>query len=207
MIKPYYDHDGITIYNCDVRDLLSQLQLTRFDLTYADPPYGHGDKWQGGGWASDPMYREAEHGWDAEPVPLDLLVSCIARSDRAIVWGGNYYALSPQRCWLSWIKNPAMGTMADFELAWTNLDRPSKCMTETRNPDGKRQHPTQKPVSITRWALGQCPWETLFSPFMGSGPELQVAKELRRRAVACDVSERYCEVAAKRLRQEMLFSA
>jgi len=38
MIKPYYDKDGITIYNADCRDVL--YELTKVDLVLTDPPYG-----------------------------------------------------------------------------------------------------------------------------------------------------------------------
>ena len=36
--KPYYDQDGITIYNADCRKVLPWLE--RFDLLLTDPPYG-----------------------------------------------------------------------------------------------------------------------------------------------------------------------
>ncbi len=43
---PYYDRDGITIYNADCRKVLPFLD--RFDLLLTDPPYGIGDRMQGG---------------------------------------------------------------------------------------------------------------------------------------------------------------
>lgn len=38
MIAPYYTEQNITIYNCDCRDVLPQLE--KVDLVLTDPPYG-----------------------------------------------------------------------------------------------------------------------------------------------------------------------
>ena len=205
-MSPYYDHGGITIYHGDCRDILAS--LGRFHLLLTDPPYGHGDKWSGGTWASNEIY-DAAFEWDAAPVEQSLIDACIAVADSAIVWGGNYYRLFSFRCWLSWLKTSRMPTMADFELAWTNLDQPAKSFEENRNPDGKREHPTQKPLRLFRWCLGvqnDNSIHTVLDPFMGSGTTLRAAKDLGLRAVGIDKVERYCEIAAKRLRQEVLFA-
>jgi site-specific DNA-methyltransferase (adenine-specific) len=38
MIKPYYQEPGITVYNCDCREILPE--LPKVDLCLTDPPYG-----------------------------------------------------------------------------------------------------------------------------------------------------------------------
>ncbi len=201
-MTPYYEHAGITIYHGDCRDVLPL--LGPFDLLLTDPPYGHGDKWSGGTWAANPIY-DAAFEWDAEPVEQGLVDDCVKRAARAIVWGGNYYCMPPSRCWLSWFKTSRMATMADFELAWTNLDQPAKSFTEDRNPDGKRKHPTQKPLSLFRWCIKLAGAASVIDPFMGSGTALRAAKDAGIAGVGIDKVERYCEIAAKRLAQEVLF--
>ena len=206
-MKPYYDHAGIQIYQADCRDVMEAwmgLRTKPFDLMLPDPPYGHGEKWSGGTWASDPMYADAKE-WDAELFPSADLIALIGLAKRSIVWGGNYYPLPPTRSWLAWEKTSKMETMADFELAWTNLDRPAKVFLEDRNPDGKRWHPTQKPESLMRWCLSLSRnTRTVFDPFAGSGSVLVAAKRLGYQAVGVELREPYCEIAAKRLSQEAL---
>ena len=204
-MKPYYEHGGITIYYGDCREVLPA--LAPVDLVLTDPPYGHGELWQGGTWGAAPMYAEDARRWDAEKFPDDTL-DIVRKAGRGVViWGGNYYSLPPSRCWLAWDKTQKIPTLADFELAWTNLDRPSKSFSESRNPDGngQRQHPTQKPLSLFLWCFTFFTnSETVLDPFMGSGTTLRAAKDLGRRAIGIEIEERYCEIAAKRLSQEVL---
>jgi DNA modification methylase len=200
-MKPYYDEDGITIYHGDCREILPH--LPKVDLVLTDPPYGLADRWTGGTWGAAPMYEDAKR-WDRD-IPIDAVIAMLSLGTNSIIWGGNLYPLPPSRCWLSWEKSSKMSTLADFELAWTSFDRPSKQWLEDRNPDGKREHPTQKPLSLFLWCLGFAPdASTILDPFMGSGTTLRAAKDLGRRCIGIEIEERYCEIAVKRLGQEVL---
>ena len=178
----------------------SDAERIKIDAVVTDPPYGLGDRWQGGTWGSNPIYAEAR-AWD-QSVSAEAVLQAISAARESIVWGGNYYAMPPSRCWLSWVKSSRMNTMADLELAWTNLDRPAKLFVEDRNPDGKREHPTQKPVSIMEWCLGFLPnAQTILDPFMGSGTTGVACVNLGRKFVGIELEPKYFDIACRRIEE------
>jgi DNA modification methylase len=207
-MTPYYEEEGITIYHGDCREILPQLEPV--DLVLTDPPYGIGDKMQGGTWGAAEKYADFRR-WDVAP-SAELLAAILGKARHSIIWGGNYFGLLPSRCWLVWDKQNAVKTMADCELAWTNLDKPSKRFSW---PVGVHNwgHPTEKPLELFQWCIVQTnPDATIMDPFpayildpfMGSGTTLRAAKDLGRKAIGIEIEERYCEIAVKRLAQEVL---
>lgn len=71
----------------------------------------------------------------------------------------------------------------------------------------KAPHPTTKPLKLMSelMRLFSNEDELILDPFMGSGTTLRAAKDLGRKAIGIEIEEKYCEIAAKRLSQEVLF--
>ncbi len=199
--------DEVTIGNCrlihgDCREVLPL--LPRADAIVTDPPYGLGDKWQGGGgsskssWAFDPS--EAR-GWDGETVNAVLDLPSLA--PEVVVWGGNYYALPPQRCWLIWDKkqNDAW-TTGQAEMAWSNLDRPIRVFRFAQceqASEGEKYHPTQKPLALMAWCLKWVKGRTILDPYMGSGTTGVACINLDRHFIGIERERKYFDIARRRI--------
>jgi DNA modification methylase len=134
-----------------------------------------------------------------------------------ILWGANFYSNRlPLAGWLVWDKRHGIEAMefnrSDAELAFFSESRTVKTYRHLwhgicrATEVGDHLHPTQKPVALMRWCLDQFKHEVgvVLDPYMGSGTTLVAAKQTGRRAIGIEIEERYCEIAAKRLSQDML---
>jgi site-specific DNA-methyltransferase (adenine-specific) len=214
MRAPYYEHGGIVIYHADCREVLPF--VGEVDLLCTDPPYGIGEARAKNRTRSN-IAAATDYGvaaWDDAP-PSRWLFDWLAEISRhQIIFGGNYFALPASSCWLVWDKDNT-GDFADCELAWTNLHKAVRKFVWRWNgmlqePGARKEtrfHPTQKPEAVMRWAIGQAPNDCtlILDPYMGSGTTLRAAKDLGRRAIGIEIDERYCEIAARRLSQNVLF--
>lgn len=221
-MKPYFERDGIVIYHADCRDVLPTLEADSVDLALSDPPYGisldtanHQRKRGALALAND--YAPV-HG-DSEPYDPSLLL----RFPRLILFGGNHFAsrLPESPSWLVWDKvanlrsDRALGfnDNADAELIWTNIGGPVRVlrhqwiglMKGTERGES-RVHPTQKPVALIRWLIDYYsqPGDLILDPYIGSGTTAVAARDTGRRCIGIEISEAYCEIAARRLDQMVL---
>ena len=66
------------------------------------------------------------------------------------------------------------------------------------------EHPAPFPLALPARAIETTDAAVILDPFAGRGTTLRAAKDSRRKAIGIEKSERFCEVAARRLTQEVL---
>jgi site-specific DNA-methyltransferase (adenine-specific) len=198
--KPYYENELGRLYHASCEDILSDIEPCSLLLT--DPPYGLGKRLHDGGtWGTADKY-DAMLEWDSI-VDLNCLQLAINKAINSIIWGGNLYALPTSRCWYAWFKQNNVPTMADFELAWTNFDKPSKACRGIIHPDGVNQHPTQKPVYLMQWCLLQSKITgNVLDCFLGSGSTAIACERLKLNWIGIEKELKYVEIAVKRIEAE-----
>jgi site-specific DNA-methyltransferase (adenine-specific) len=78
---------------------------------------------------------------------------------------------------------------------------------QVRSCHGNAVHPTQKPIGIVEPLLrySVAPGRAVLDPFAGSGTTLVAAKSLGLAAIGIESDERWCEIIAGRLSQEIGF--
>ena len=212
MIQPYYDDGkGIVIYHGDAREILPH--LPKVDLVLTDPPYGM--KWNGkvtrgrnGTGKAGPTSSWGTSVF-ADEVPFDP--SPFIEFPNVIMWGMHHFASRlPEGSVLVWIKRYDEGFhsfLSDADLAWMKGGCGVYCLRDVslQGESMSKYHPTQKPLPLMRWCIEMSATKnTILDPFMGSGTTLRAAKDLGRKCIGIEIEEKYCEIAARRLQQQVL---
>ncbi len=222
-MTPYYDHAGVTIYHGDCREILPSLTA---DVLVTDPPYGVNLGKHGG--ANDRRAGELRRGayasYDDTPenylaIVVPAIALALSRVDRAAVFGCAPAIWSlPAPAAIGAVHIPAANGRSPWgfqNLAPVllygrapdlNLGARNTVWRARGKSDPEIGHPCPKPVEWLIWLVGLTSrvGETVLDPFMGSGTTLRAAKDIGRRAIGIEIEERYCEIAAKRLSQEVM---
>jgi DNA modification methylase len=205
-MTPYYQDDHVTIYHGDCREVTEWLSA---DVLVTDPPYG--------------MAYLTGGGRPKRPIAGDC--DTVVRDEALGMWGsrpalvfGRWDLPHPRAAWLclTWDKGdwPGMGDLAEPWGPSTEEiyvigkgfvgRRRGSVLRHQRVAGGRQLHPAEKPVSLFADLIACCPLGVIADPFMGSGTTLRAAKDLGRKAIGIELDERYCEIAANRMGQEVL---
>jgi len=206
------------VYNEDCMEVMKRFPDKHFDLAIVDPPYGIPrfksnveSKMMSG-------FKNKICKWDFKP-DKSYWIELFRVSKNQIVWGGNYFTdnLPESRCWIYWDKMKYVPNFASGELAWTSFDRlvidVKIQMHGFLNPDGKKEHPTQKPVQLYDWILSQfaVKGNLILDTHLGSGSSRIACEKAGLDFVGCEIDKEYYEAQEERfknhLKQPRLFNA
>lgn len=225
-MKPYYEKDGQTIYNMDCREF----QIPIDSIIVTDPPFNVGYHYNEYKDSMDEVdYYDMLNDLLSErdcvvihyPEQLHRLSIRMERvPERVVSWV--YPSNTPRQH-----RDIAFyGVKPDFSKVGQPYKNTTDKRIQQRIKDGKEaklydwwelnqvknvghektEHPCQMPLEVMKNVLGILPEDrTIVDPFLGSGTTLVASKYLNRKAVGVEISEKYCEIAAKRLDQSMLF--
>lgn len=226
-MTPYYEHAGITIYHGDCREILPTLKRESIDLVVSDPPYGvrfqsncrtlQFDKIAGdesteaaleGTRLALPSIKSGRHlyifgRFDFSVLPLSAASELIwdkqamSMGNLQIPWGSQHEYIQFYILHDSGPKVAERGKLSARLRRGTILSFP--------RPQASI-HPTEKPVILLRHLIesSSCIGDTVLDYFAGSGSTLCAAQCEGRRAIGIEIEEKYCEIAAKRLSQEVM---
>ena len=223
-MTPYYQDDAVTIWHGDCREILPTLEPV--DLVLTDPPYGINTKSDGQGklspwadycnaafwyqaWIGECRAKLPQNGalwsflnWRSmvtfQKAACDLgwPITSLLVWDKEWIGPGGQQGLRPSYEFV------ALWVMPEFAIEDRGIPDIRRCKWSGIKPTG---HPAEKPLALVSWVLSISGFETVLDPFMGSGTTLRAAKDLGRKAIGVELDERYCEIAAKRMAQEVLF--
>ena len=212
-MKPYYQDKYATIYHGDCLELLPE--MPKVDLVLTDPPYGINYK------SNHYKYGNPHDSIVGDTrFPLECIDQLIEISNCAVLlfcrWD-NLFELPKPKSFITWVKNN--WSAGDLEHEYGRMTE-GICFypcSEHRFANGRPHdvincdrvgssslHPTEKPVELCAKLLQHHKAEIILDPFMGSGTTLVAAKQLNRQAIGIEIEEKYCEIAATRLSQEVL---
>lgn len=208
--SPYYQDTAVKIYHGDCREIMTVLVA---DVMVTDPPFGISYM---SGW--DGVLDRSIVGDDSAEL-RDFILS-LWRPRPALIFGSWKVWRPPEtRMVLIWDTQGALG-MGDLSLPWKpshqevyvlghGFSGPRTSDVLSFHPCQStalrgRTHPHEKPLPLLCELVNKCPPGIVLDPFMGSGTTLRAAKDLGRNAIGIEIEERYCEIAAKRMSQEVL---
>ncbi len=209
-MTPHYQHQGITIYQGDARELFAGLEA---DVLVTDPPYGLG--WTG---HRDRNDGDFEIAGDETTEVRDIILE--AWGERPAIVFGTWKRPRPAeiKALLIWDKGPHVG-LGDLRMPWkpnteeiyilgggfTGHRGTSVLQHYAISPNFvDRDHPTEKPLSLMLELLGKAPPGIIIDPFAGSGTTLVAAKRLGREAIGIECDPDHVNAAIVRLQQEVL---
>jgi len=202
----------LNITNEDNMELMSRYPDQYFDLAIVDPPYGVGAGKMTMGSGKHNFTKDKD--WDSEIPSPEYFTELFRVSKNQLIWGGNYFPLPLNNNWIIWDKlNPNL-SFSEAELCWSSIReniRIFKRYSAMDDDDGKKRHPTQKPIKLYKWLLSRYAKEgdKILDTHLGSGSIAIACHQYNFDLTACELDKDYFEASMKRIKnhtdQQKLF--
>ena len=219
----YYQDDYVTLYHGDC--LTEHREWLDADVLVTDPPYGRA--WKQGELKGHARNKSsAGIANDAGTMARDEVLAAWTAGRPSIVFGdlmlpppaGNkltcvYYKSDPS----AGLRGAIGGVRRDAEAIYlvgkwpSGIGGRSSVFSSARMITGAHGlvattggHPHTKPGDVMERLVGMCPDGVVADPFAGSGSTLVAARNLGRKAIGVELEEKYCEIIAKRLDQQVI---
>ncbi len=214
-MKPYYEHAGITIYHGDCREILREIQPGGIEALLTDPVWPGAAAVLAGRGSEQELFDLAAR--EAERLGCRRIIAHVGAYTDV-----RFFRNVPETfrflrvCLLEYSMCSYRGRIMGDDAAYVFGDAPDKAdssqilsgrvvASDSRDNHRSVGHPTprklQHVVWLVKWYAGR---GTILDPFCGSGTTLEAARIKGRKAIGIEIEERYCEIAAKRLSQEVL---
>lgn len=209
-MKPYYEHAGITIYHGDCREVLHG--LIGYDTVITDPVWPNAAVELAG--KEDPLglFQEAVEWLFCKRLAVHLGCDSDPRFLLSVAERWRFFRV----VWLEMARPHYKGRlMYGSDVAYLfgepPLSRagfhvvPGKFL-DSDSSGRQSEHPCPRKLNHVGWLISKWsePKDVILDPFCGSGTTLIAAKNHGRLGIGIEIEEKYCEIAAKRLSQEVL---
>lgn len=225
-MTPFYDKDGITIYNANCLDVLPTLE--HVDHVITDPPFSattHEGHDAGARPGRDGAARQGldYRAWDLEDVEryareasraadgwiVTMTDHVLARPLQMALEANGRYAFAPLPFFAPGSRVRLSGDGPSSWTIWIVVARTAAQHHWGTLPGGYvagagwlgSERIGGKPLPLMKALIEDYsrPGDLILDPFMGSGTTLVAAKQLGRRAIGIELEEKWCDVAVKRL--------
>lgn len=139
---------------------------------------------------------------DKERVIIELAMRDVGMIPRQnLVWIKNHFALGRQD--YQWQHEPCLYGLYGWKTGAVHYftdDRTQSTVIEVNKPNASKDHPTMKPVELFGKLIANSSrrGEIVLDVFAGSGTTIIACEQLGRAARCVELSEKYCDVIAKR---------
>jgi site-specific DNA-methyltransferase (adenine-specific) len=194
--------DKIEITNEDNIKLMARYPDKYFDLAIVDPPYGLGKAVVNSG-GRFKRYENKNGNWDMNTPDDEYFNELFRVSKEQIIWGGNYFNLPPNKCFLIWDKGQPEGiSFAMAEYAWCSFDKVAQIFKKRTQGQEERFHPTQKPIYLYNYCLEKFAKEgdKILDTHLGSGSVAIACHDYGFELTACELDTEYYEKAVERIK-------